>query len=58
MRHPSHIQLIFPNVEVVRFLLKAGIAVNALNQDQSSPLHVASIPYNYDGTVNSVPLLL
>ncbi len=41
----------FPNREVAKLLIDCGADVNAQNESKSTPLHVASIAYNYDGTV-------
>uniref|UniRef100_A0A8D8JRE1 Protein fem-1 homolog C n=1 Tax=Culex pipiens TaxID=7175 RepID=A0A8D8JRE1_CULPI len=40
--------LIFPNLNVVKLLLEAGAHVNAKNESKSTPLLVASMPYNYE----------
>ncbi|KAJ6623917.1 Protein fem-1 like C [Pseudolycoriella hygida] len=40
---------VFPNVEVAKLLIDCGADVNAQNESRSTPLHVASIAYNYDG---------
>ncbi|XP_026472719.1 protein fem-1 homolog CG6966 isoform X1 [Ctenocephalides felis] len=47
---------IFPNLEVARLLLNCGANVNARNESKSTPLHIASITYNFDG--NLVQMLL
>lgn len=46
------LQVVFPNLDVVKLLLKCGADVNARNESKSTPLHVASIPYNYNGEVS------
>lgn len=44
---------VFPNLEVVKLLLKCGADVNARNECRSTPLFIASIPYNYDFNVST-----
>lgn len=44
-------QVVFPNIEVAKLLIDCGADVNAQNESKSTPLHVSSIAYNYDGTV-------
>jgi ankyrin repeat protein len=39
--------VIFPNLDVVQLLLACGIDVNAINESKSTPLLIASMPYNY-----------
>ncbi|XP_065155286.1 protein fem-1 homolog CG6966 isoform X2 [Atheta coriaria] len=39
---------IFPNQTVIEFLLRCGASVNARNESKSTPLHVATVPYNYN----------
>lgn len=46
----------FPNVEVVKFLLKCGANVNGKNESKSIPLHVALMPYNYDEEVSRIKI--
>ncbi|XP_055627199.1 protein fem-1 homolog C [Toxorhynchites rutilus septentrionalis] len=43
----SSLKVIFPNVNVVKLLLKCGAYVNAKNESKSTPLLIASLPYNY-----------
>lgn len=45
-------QGIFPNYNVVKLLLDCGADVNCINESKSTPLHVASNPYNYAGDVS------
>ncbi|KOC59247.1 Protein fem-1 like protein C [Habropoda laboriosa] len=47
---------IFPHLEVVRLLLECGANVNARNEWRSTPLHIASDPYNFQNSI--VKLLL
>lgn len=47
------VQPVFPNEDVVRFLLEGGIEVDTCNQNSATPLHVACMPYNYNGAVNT-----
>lgn len=42
-------QVIFPSLEVVELLLACGADVNARNESKSTPLHIASMPYNFNG---------
>lgn len=44
----SLLQAIFPNQTVIEFLLRCGASVNARNESKSTPLHVATVPYNYN----------
>ena len=44
--------VIFPNLAVVKLLLDCGIDVNAKNESKSTPLLVASMPYNYERDVS------
>lgn len=37
---------IFPRMNVIHFLLKCGANINARNDSKSTPLHVATVPYN------------
>jgi hypothetical protein len=39
---------VFPNLNVVKLLLKCGSPVNARNDCRSTPLFIASNPYNYN----------
>lgn len=52
----TQLRPIFPNVKVVRLLIQCGINVNLQNNSGSSPLLVASLPYNFDA--NLINLLL
>lgn len=45
------LQGIFPNYRVVKLLLDCHANVNAKNESKSTPLHIASNPYNYVGDV-------
>lgn len=45
-------QGIFPNYRVVKLLLDCHANVNAKNESKSTPLHIASNPYNYVGDVS------
>lgn len=47
---------VFPKLEVIQFLLDCGAHVNARNGTNSTPLHVATIDYNYNSWL--VKLLL
>ncbi|CAK1540877.1 unnamed protein product [Leptosia nina] len=38
---------VFPSVEVVKLLLRAGADARLRNEARSTPLHVAAIPYNF-----------
>lgn len=42
---------VFPNIDVVKLLLKCGSNVNARNECRSTPLFIASNPYNYNHEV-------
>lgn len=46
--------MVFPKLEVVNLLLDCGADVNARNESKSTPLHVASLPYNYEGAVSYI----
>jgi hypothetical protein len=39
---------VFPNLDVVKLLLNCNAKVNARNECRSTPLFIASIPYNYN----------
>ena len=43
---------VFPNLDVVRLLLNCNAKVNARNECRSTPLFIASIPYNYNFQVS------
>lgn len=43
---------VFPNIDVVKLLLKCGSDVNARNECKSNVLFIASIPYNYNFEVS------
>lgn len=49
-------QVVFPDLEVTRVLLQCGAPVKACNKSRSTPLHVASLSYNFDNAL--VKLLL
>ena len=49
-------QVVFPDLEVTTVLLQCGARVRACNKSRSTPLHVASIPYNFNSAL--VQLLL
>lgn len=49
-------QLIFPSYEVVALLLECEARVNAQNGSKSTPLHVATTPYNFNNEI--IQLLL
>ncbi|XP_037043236.1 protein fem-1 homolog CG6966 [Bradysia coprophila] len=50
-QYENNIRVVFPNIEVAKLLIDCGADVNAQNESRSTPLHVASIAYNYDGTL-------
>lgn len=43
---------VFPNLDVVKLLLKCSAKVNARNECRSTALFIASIPYNYNYEVS------
>lgn len=45
---------VFPNIDVVKLLIKCGSNVNARNECRSTPLFIASNPYNYNYEVNLI----
>lgn len=47
---------IFPHLEVVKLLLECGANVNARNEWRSTPLHIASEPFNFQNAL--IKLLL
>lgn len=48
--------MVFPSISVVKLLLECGAPVNARSDNGLTPLHVASIPYNYCTEMLSVLL--
>ncbi|KAI4460790.1 hypothetical protein MML48_5g00019050 [Holotrichia oblita] len=48
--------VIFPEKQVIQFLLNLGAKVNARNESKCTPLHVATVSYNCNNWL--VPLLL
>ena len=50
--HNLHSKSVFPNLDVVRLLLNCNAKVNARNECRSTPLFIASIPYNYNFEVS------
>lgn len=50
--HNMTAKSVFPNLDVVRLLLKCNANVNARNECRSTPLFIASIPYNYNFEVS------
>jgi hypothetical protein len=48
---------VFPNLRVVKLLLKCGSPVNARNDCRSTPLFIASNPYNYNFEVSRIGYL-
>lgn len=49
---------VFPSMDVVKLLLNCGAQVNARNECRSTPLFIASIPYNCNGNFEIIDLLL
>lgn len=47
----SSLRVIFPNLNVAKLLLECDAHVNAKNESKSTPLLVASMPYNYEREV-------
>ncbi|XP_059611223.1 protein fem-1 homolog C isoform X2 [Phlebotomus argentipes] len=45
----NNLTVIFPSLEVVELLLACGADVNVRNESKSTPLHIASMPYNFNG---------
>lgn len=43
--------MIFPNYEVVALFLDCEARVNAQNESKSTPLHVATTPYNFNNRI-------
>lgn len=52
--HNMTAKTVFPNLDVVRLLLNCNANVNARNECRSTPLFIASIPYNYNFEVSSL----
>jgi ankyrin repeat protein len=48
-----YLQIIFPNMDVIKLLLECGAPVNARNESRSTPLHVAANPYNFYSPVST-----
>ncbi|CRK86871.1 CLUMA_CG000696, isoform A [Clunio marinus] len=46
--HNMTAKSVFPNIDVVKLLLNCNANVNARNECRSTPLFIASIPYNYN----------
>lgn len=46
--HNMTAKSVFPNLDVVKLLLNCNANVNARNECRSTPLFIASIPYNYN----------
>uniref|UniRef100_A0A1L8DB14 Putative ankyrin repeat protein n=1 Tax=Nyssomyia neivai TaxID=330878 RepID=A0A1L8DB14_9DIPT len=44
----NNLTVIFPSLEVVELLLACGADVNVRNESKSTPLHIASMPYNFN----------
>lgn len=55
--HNLTAKFVFPNINVVKLLLKCGSIVNARNECRSTPLFIASNPYNYNFEVKLLILL-
>ncbi|XP_044738809.1 protein fem-1 homolog CG6966 isoform X3 [Chrysoperla carnea] len=53
---PDEILVIFPKLKVIKLLLECGAAVNAVNESKSTPLHIATLQYNFDSAL--IQLLL
>ncbi|XP_055376509.1 protein fem-1 homolog C [Condylostylus longicornis] len=47
----NNVRSIFPNFDVVKLLVETGSEINAKNEAKSTPLHVASLPYNYENDI-------
>lgn len=47
----KHDIVIFPSYEVVALLLECEARVNAQNDSKSTPLHVATTPYNFNNSI-------
>lgn len=43
--------MIFPSYDVVNLLLECEARVNAQNDSKSTPLHVATTPYNFNNPI-------
>lgn len=50
--HNMQSKSVFPNIDVVKLLLNCNAKVNARNECRSTPLFIASIPYNYNFEVS------
>ena len=50
--HNLSAKSVFPNLDVVKLLLNCSAKVNARNECRSTPLFIASIPYNYNFEVS------
>lgn len=50
--HNLTAKAVFPNLDVVKLLLNCNANVNARNECRSTPLFIASIPYNYNFEVS------
>lgn len=46
-----YFQVIFPERQVIEFLLSLGAKVNARNESKCTPLHIATVPYNCNNWV-------
>lgn len=51
--HNLQSKSVFPNLDVVKLLLNCNAKVNARNECRSTPLFIASIPYNYNFEVRN-----
>uniref|UniRef100_T1K5W7 SOCS box domain-containing protein n=2 Tax=Tetranychus urticae TaxID=32264 RepID=T1K5W7_TETUR len=51
-----HITHIFPNADVTQLLLECGAPVDAVNNEQCTPLHVACLRFHYNREVRDVLL--
>lgn len=50
--HNMTAKAVFPNLDVMKLLLTCNANVNARNECRSTPLFIASIPYNYNFEVS------
>lgn len=39
--------MIFPVYNVIKLLIDCGAPINARNETGATPLHIATVPYNY-----------